>query len=141
MGHGVAGLPTACFSIFVWPQIQVFTKVVEIRWSLYHNPVMKLTGTQIRHLRGLAHHKRTVVTVGLSGLTEGVINELDSVLTAHELAKIKLPAGSRLEKQTMLHQLCTSTTATSIQLIGRIGIIYRPGEPPLIPLPGITRSS
>ena len=102
---------------------------------------MKLAGSQIRHLRGLAHHKRTVVTVGLSGLTEGVINELDSVLTAHELVKIKLPAGNRLEKQTMLHQLCTSTVATSIQLIGRIGIIYRPGDPPVISLPGVTRSS
>ena len=115
--------------------------MVESRWSLYHNPAMKLTGSQIRHLRGLAHHKRTVVTVGLSGLTEGVINELDSVLTAHELVKIKLPAGNRLEKQTMLHQLCTSTVATSIQLIGRIGIIYRPGDPPVISLPGVTRSS
>jgi RNA-binding protein len=102
---------------------------------------MKLTGTQIRHLRGLAHHKRSVVTVGLSGLTKGVIKELDSALTAHELVKIKLPAGSRLDKQTMLHRLCASTTATSIQLIGRIGIIYRPGDPPVIPLPGATRPS
>ena len=115
--------------------------MVEIHWDLYHNPVMKLTGAQIRHLRGLAHHKRTVVTVGHSGITDGVINELDAVLTAHELVKIKLPAGSRLEKQTMLHQLCASTTATSIQLIGRIGIIYRPGEPALIPLPGLPGSS
>ncbi len=102
---------------------------------------MKLTGTQIRHLRGLAHHKRSVITVGLSGLTKGVIKELDSALTAHELVKIKLPAGSRLDKQTMLHRLCASTTATSIQLIGRIGIIYRPGDPPVIPLPGAARSS
>ena len=115
--------------------------MVEIRWTLYHNPVMKLTGAQIRHLRGLAHHKRTVVTIGLSGLTKGVIKELDSALTAHELVKIKLPAGSRLNKQTMLHQLCTSTTATSIQLIGRIGIIYRAGDPPVIPLPGATQPS
>ena len=102
---------------------------------------MKLTGAQIRHLRGLAHHKRTVVTVGHSGLTESVINEVDAVLTAHELVKIKLPAGSRLDKQSTLNQLCASARATSIQLIGRIGIIYRPGEPALIPLPGPSASS
>ncbi len=102
---------------------------------------MKLTGIQTRHLRGLAHHKRTTVTVGQSGLTEGVIKELDSALIAHELVKLKLPAGSRLDKQTTLHRLCTSVRATSIQLIGRIGIIYRPGDPPVIRLPGDTRPS
>ena len=115
---------------------QVFTEVVETRSSLYHNPVMKLTGNQIRHLRGLAHHKRTIVTVGLSGLTESVIGELESALKAHELVKIRLPTGNRLEKQAVLQLLCTSTAATSIQLIGRIGIIYRSGEPPVILLPG-----
>ena len=102
---------------------------------------MKLTGTQIRYLRGLAHHKRTIITVGQSGLTEGVIKELDLALTAHELIKIKLPAGSRLDKQTTLDELCTSTTATLIQLIGRIGVIYRPGDPPVIRLSGLTRPS
>ncbi len=102
---------------------------------------MKLTGNQIRQLRGLAHHKRTTVIVGQSGLTEGVIKELNSALTAHELIKIKLPAGSRLDKQTTLDQLCASARATSIQLIGRIGIIYRPGDPPVIRLDGITRPS
>ena len=98
---------------------------------------MKLTGAQIRHLRGLAHHKRTTVTVGQFGLTKSVIKELDLALTAHELIKIKLPAGSRLDKQTMLDQLCTKSRATSIQLIGRIGIIYRSGDPPVIRLPGL----
>ena len=102
---------------------------------------MKLTGTQIRHLRGLAHHKHATVTIGLSGLTEAVIRELDLALTAHELIKIKLPAGSRLDKQTTLNQLCSSSRAALIQLIGRIGIIYRPGNPPIIQLPGLTRHS
>ena len=115
--------------------------MVEIRWSLYHSRAMKLTGAQIRYLRGLAHHKRTTVTVGQSGLTTGVIKELDSALTAHELIKIKLQAGSRLHKQTTLDQLCASTKATSIQLIGRIGIIYRPEDPPAILLPGATHLS
>ena len=115
--------------------------MVEIRWNLYHNPVMKLTGTQIRHLRGLAHHKRTTVTVGQSGLTDGVIRELDLALTAHELVKIKLPTGSRRDKQTTLDKLCTSTTAISVQLIGRIGVIYRPGIPPVIRLPSLTEPS
>ena len=96
---------------------------------------MKLTGTQIRHLRGLAHHKHTTVTVGQSGLTEGVIKELDSALKVHELIKIKLPAGRRPDNNTTLDQLCTRTRATSIQLIGRIGIIYRPGDPPHLRLP------
>ena len=102
---------------------------------------MKLSGNQIRHLRGLAHHKRTSVIVGQSGLTEGVIKELNSALNAHELIKIKLPVGSRLDKQAMLNELCTSTRATSIQLIGRIGIIYRPGDPPVIWLPDVTQPS
>ncbi len=102
---------------------------------------MKLTGAQIRHLRGLAHHKRSIVTVGQLGLNEGVTKELDLALTAHELIKIKLPAGSRLDKQTILDQLCTSARAISIQLIGRIGIIYRPGDPPVLRFPDLSRPS
>ncbi len=102
---------------------------------------MKLTGTQIRHLRGMAHHKHTIVTVGQLGLTQGLIKELDAALTAHELIKIKLPAAKRLDKQTSIDQLCTRTRATSIQLIGRIGIIYRSGDPPLIQLPDLARNS
>ena len=83
----------------------------------------------------------TTVTIGQSGLTKGVIKELDSTLTAHELIKIKLPAGSRLVKNTTLDQVCNSVKAIPIQLIGRIGIVYRPGQPPVIRLPYVTRLS
>ena len=133
--------PTSAFGFSSCHKFRSSQKVVEMHRSLYHNPVMKLNGTQIRHLRGLAHHKHTTVTVGQSGLTKGVIKELDLALATHELVKIKLPAGSRLDKQTTLDQLCTRVRAESIQLIGRIGIIYRPGEPALIPLPGLSASS
>ena len=96
---------------------------------------MKLTGKQIRHLRGVAHHSRAIVTVGNLGPGTGVSAELDCALKAHELVKIKLPATSRQEKKILLDRLCADTDAIPIQLIGRVGVAYRPANPPVIKIP------
>jgi len=96
---------------------------------------MSLNGKQKVYLRGLAHHKPVAVTVGNAGLSPAVIAEITQSLLAHELLKIKLPAGSPEHKKQLLATLCEQTGAQAVQQIGRIGVIYKTGDPGKIELP------
>lgn len=94
-----------------------------------------LTGSQKRYLRGLAHHRKPVVTVGANGLSDSVLSEIDQALTHHELLKIKLPAVDAPQRKTILDDMCAATGAERVQVIGRIGVVYRPAPEPSISFP------
>ena len=96
---------------------------------------MSLTGKQKKYLRGLAHHKPVVVSIGNAGLTDAVISEITVSLEAHELLKIKLPGTQASEKKLLLLDICEKTQSDFVQLIGRVGVIYKPSEQPKIELP------
>lgn len=94
-----------------------------------------LTGDQKRYLRGLAHHRKPVVTVGANGVTEAVLSEIDQALAHHELLKVKLPAVEASERNAIIDHVCAATGAERIQAIGRVGVIYRPAPEPSITVP------
>ncbi len=96
---------------------------------------MALSGKQKHFLRGLAHHCKVSVTVGAAGLTSNVLQEIDTALQHHELLKVKLPVSSRDERRSMATQICNRTRTDLVQLIGRMCVIYRAGEEPVIKLP------
>lgn len=96
---------------------------------------MPLTGKQKHFLRSLAHHSRVSVTVGAAGLSNSVLQEIDTALQHHELLKIKLPASSRAERRNLAMQICDRSRTDMVQLIGRICVIYRAGDEPTIKLP------
>lgn len=95
-----------------------------------------LTGNQKHYLRGLAHHRKPVVTVGAGGLTEAVLAEIDDALAHHELVKVKLPAADSERKRALVDQVCSASGASWVQTIGRVGVFYRPADEPRITLPG-----
>ena len=86
---------------------------------------MQLTGKQKNYLRGLAHNINPIITIGANGLSEAVLNELESALEYHELLKIKLPADDKAAKACLKANICTETNSEPIQLIGRVGVVYR----------------
>lgn len=96
----------------------------------------ELKGKQLNYLRGLAHHLKVVVSVGAQGITRGVVNELDSALAAHELVKVKLTGDDKTERSRCLERLCAATDSRAVQMIGKIGVVYRPAKEPKIVLPG-----
>jgi len=85
-----------------------------------------LKGKELNRLRGLAHHLKPIVTVGVAGVTPAVVNELEVALGHRELVKVRLPALPKSEKSKALQTLCDRVHAAPIQLIGRIGVVYRP---------------
>ena len=98
---------------------------------------MTLTGKQKNYLRGIAHTMNPIVTIGGKGLTEAVMNEVELALNHHELVKIKLPSNSKSEKVALLAQITSQSNSEPVQLIGRVGVIYRAGDEPKITLPSI----
>lgn len=96
---------------------------------------MPLTSKQKRHLRGLAHSLKPVVMIGSSGITEGVIAELDARLAHHELIKVRISGVDRSERLQTAESLCQKSTSELVSTIGHIAILYRRGEYPKIKLP------
>jgi RNA-binding protein len=94
-----------------------------------------LNSRQRKFLRARAHPLNVVVTIGAKGLTEAVKEEVELALSIHELIKIKLPADDKSVKQAMLDQMSKDLNAAQVQLIGRVGILFRPAKKPLITLP------
>ncbi len=87
---------------------------------------MALTINQKKFLRGLAHHLNPVILVGSKGITEGLLAELDSTLSHHELVKVKINAGDRDERKAAIDEMVAATGAELVQTIGKVCVLYRP---------------
>ncbi len=77
-----------------------------------------------KKFRAEAHTLKPVVMIGQSGLTTGVLAELDQALNIHELIKIKIRA-ERDQRKLISEKICSDTGAELIQTIGQIAVIYR----------------
>ncbi|MEE8236454.1 MAG: ribosome assembly RNA-binding protein YhbY [Gammaproteobacteria bacterium] len=87
---------------------------------------MKLTERQRKYLRRLAHDVKPVVQVGNSGLTDGLLAELNDCLTRHELIKVKVRVGNRDLRDETIDELSRITGAEIIQRVGNTASLYRP---------------
>ena len=96
---------------------------------------MPLSKKQNSYLRGKAHALHYTVTVGGSGLTDAVLSEIENTLSHHELIKIKISSENRDIRDAVSREICQQTDAEYIQQIGKMLIIYRPGEKQKITLP------
>ncbi len=86
---------------------------------------MEITNREKKSLRQIAHHLDAVVTVAEKGITPGVLSETERALTDHELIKVKLALGERSQRQNTGKSLAEQCTATVIQSIGKIMVLYR----------------
>lgn len=94
----------------------------------------RLTGKQRRYLRSLAHELHPIVQVGQKGMSDGLIENFESALLAHELVKVKVHGGDDIE--TTAEALHKATGAQLAQQIGFMLIFYRPHpKKPTISLP------
>lgn len=87
---------------------------------------MKLTERQRKYLRRLAHDMKPVVQVGNAGLTDGLLAELNSCLTQHELVKVKVRVENRDLRDQTIGELSRITGAEIIQRVGNTVSLFRP---------------
>lgn len=76
-------------------------------------------------LRARAHGLKPVVWVAESGITPGVMREIDRALAVHELIKIHAPVAGRDARSALLDDICETLGAQPIQVIGKMLIAFR----------------
>ena len=96
---------------------------------------MQLSRSQLKHLKALSHNLKPVVIVGSAGLTDAVLDEIDTSIEHHELIKVKINAADKPERQAIIDKISEQTAAGWVLSIGHIAAFYRPAEKPKIVLP------
>lgn len=97
--------------------------------------MLQITPAQRRHLRGLAHSLKPVVMIGHHGLTPAVVREVSLSLAHHELIKIRVLGDDRELREQWITQLCDELDAAAVQHVGKLLVLYKPAEKPVIKLP------
>ena len=87
-----------------------------------------LTSKERAELRGQANTLETTLMVGKGGVTEAVIAEAETQLTARELVKGKVLEGAMMTPREVCDELCQATGAEGVSVIGTKFIIYRFSE-------------
>jgi RNA-binding protein len=87
-----------------------------------------LTSAQARFLRGQAHDLKAILQVGGKGVTPALVAEVDAALEQHELIKVKVAAGEREARDTMIGAIATRTGAALVQRIGHTAVLYRQSQ-------------
>lgn len=84
-----------------------------------------ISNAELKQLKGIGHQLNPIVTIGGNGLTDTVIEEISRALTDHELIKVKIPAGSKEERDAMATAISEATGASLINSIGRVVLLLR----------------
>ena len=97
----------------------------------------KLTGKQVRYLRGLGHKLKPVVMVGKNEIDQTLLAELETQLNAHELIKVRIQEGCMMDRKQVAAELADAAGAAIAQILGNTFLLYRPAEEPVIVLPKV----
>ena len=101
-----------------------------------------LTGKARRHMRALGHSLAAVLHIGKGGISNALLEELDQVLTAHELVKIRILRECPIERDKAAEQLALRSGAEHIQTVGNVLLIYRKGpDKPAVEKPGVSKAT
>ncbi|WDP89882.1 MAG: ribosome assembly RNA-binding protein YhbY [Desulfobacter sp.] len=93
--------------------------------------MMELKGSQRKHLRGLAHNLNPAAFVGQKGLTDALMEEIDTALAASELIKIKFIDNKEKEVKTALVEEISKRVSCHVAgMIGHVAVLYRPHPNP-----------
>lgn len=84
-----------------------------------------LTSKERAELRGQANTLDTTLMVGKGGVTDAVIAEAETQLTARELVKGKVLEGALMSPREVSDAICEVTGAEGVAVIGTKFVIYR----------------
>ena len=97
---------------------------------------MSLSEKQNKYLRGLGHPLKPVIIVGDGGLSKSLLKEFASTIQHHELIKVRVRAGDRETRDTIIHALCEKQSADLVSRIGNVALLFLlVAEKPKISLP------
>ncbi len=89
-----------------------------------------LTGAQKSFLRGLGQRLEPVLKVGKGGLTPAFFTELQKLLRAHELVKLRFLAGDRAQRAELTAQIADEGRCVCVGAVGHTALFYRQNPEP-----------
>ena len=84
-----------------------------------------LTGAQRSHLRGLGQSLEPALKVGRAGLTPEFFAELQKLLRAHELVKLRFLGAERDERAELCTRIADEGRCLCISAVGHTALFYR----------------
>lgn len=90
--------------------------------AMYEFP---LTGAQKSHLRGLGQTLEAGLKVGRSGLTPEFFVELQKLLRAHELVKVRFLGADRHERPDLCSRIADEGRCVCVGAVGHTALFYR----------------
>lgn len=95
-----------------------------------------LTSKQRAYLRGLGNELNPVFQIGKGGLSEESLNQLDAVLEARELIKVKVLKSCLDDAGDLADEIAEAVGCQVVQKIGNSFLLYRRSlDEPQIQLP------
>ena len=86
----------------------------------------KITSTQAKYLRGIAHSLKPVVYIGQKGLTDALIRSTEDAFENHELIKIKFIDHKEKKLKTEIARVLEGRTGSHLAgMVGHIAIFYK----------------
>jgi RNA-binding protein len=89
-----------------------------------------LTGAQKSHLRGLGQTLDDGLKVGRGGLTPEFFAELQKLLRAHELVKLRFLGADRDERAALCEQIADEGRCVCVGAVGHTALFYRQNPDP-----------
>lgn len=86
---------------------------------------MELDNATIKRLKSIGHELKPIVMIGNKGVTPAITEEIDRALADHELIKVKLPAGSKHDRDLVSTEIAKTAKASVIHTIGRMALLLR----------------
>ena len=87
-----------------------------------------LTSKQRAELRAQANSLETTLMIGKGGITDAVLAEAETQLTARELVKGKVLEGAFMSAREASDAICEATGADGVAAVGTKFVIYRFSE-------------
>ncbi len=84
-----------------------------------------LTGAQKTFLRGLGQRLEPALKLGKGGLTPTVYTELQKLLRAHELVKLRFIGADRDERAALCTKIADEGRCVLVGAVGHTALFYR----------------
>lgn len=87
--------------------------------------IKEIKSSDRKKLRGLAHHIKPIVQLGRNGLTDQLIQAVNTALNDHELIKLKF-MDFKSSKQVLSEEISKKSQSQVVGMVGNSVIFYKP---------------